>query len=83
MLLGLLLTGEQLWQCIASGRKRGLLLTLLCLLCLKSLQAHLGILLLDRLLLRSLLVLQVIGKSRESGHGASYIVKPYEFPPPE
>ncbi|MCA8203210.1 hypothetical protein LGM71_19340 [Burkholderia sp. AU33545] len=54
---------------------------LLCLLELRELD--LGVLTLQRLLLRLLLILQKVRESREPGHFSPHIVKPYEFPPPE
>jgi hypothetical protein len=59
---------EQLRQRIAGGCERGLLTLTVLLLLLERGKAHLRLLPLDCLLLRSLFVLKEIGKSRKSGH---------------
>ncbi|PRH46115.1 hypothetical protein C6V05_22615 [Burkholderia multivorans] len=77
------MSGEQHRKCIAGCLLRGLLTLTVLLLLLKLRELDLGVLTLQGLLLRLLLVLKEVWKPREPGHFSPHIVKPYEFPPPE
>jgi hypothetical protein len=67
---------EQLRQSVARSGLRRLRPLSILLLLLKHLHLHRRLLLCAVLFLQLPLVLNEVGKSPESGHGASYIVNP-------